>query len=95
MFSLNKVKLIHDDLDLQTSLSPIHGDPYTAAVFNAFQPVSEEHVRNVMLKSAPKTCSLDPISTSLLFECLDEFPPTVTHIVNSFLVTGVFPPKTV
>ena len=69
--------------------------PYTDAVFGAFQLVLEEHVRNVILQSAPKTCSLDPISTSLLFECLDEFPPTVTHIVNSFLVTGVFPPKTV
>ena len=68
-YFLNKMKQIRNDLDLQTSLSPIHGDPYTAAVFDAFQPVSEEHVRNVMLKSAPKTCSLDPMPTSLFVEC--------------------------
>ena len=48
------MKQIRDDLDLQTSVSPIHDDPYTDAVFDASQPVSEEHVRNVILKSAPK-----------------------------------------
>ena len=53
-YFLNKVKLIRDDLDLQASVSPIHDDPYTDAVFDASQPVSEEHVRNVILKSAPK-----------------------------------------
>ena len=51
---------------LQTALSPINGDPYTDAVFDAFQPVSEEYARNVILKSAPITCSLDPIPTSSL-----------------------------
>ena len=65
-----KVKLIRDDLDLQTAVSPIHGDPYADAVFDAFQPVSEEHVRNVIFKSASKTCTLDPIPTSLFIECL-------------------------
>ena len=83
------MKQIRNDLDLQTSLSPIHGDPYTAAVFNAFQPVSEELVRNVILKSAPKTCSLDPIPTSLFVGCSDELLPAVTHIINSSLVSGV------
>ena len=37
-YFLNKVKQIRDDLDLQTSVSPIHEDPYTDAVFDAFQP---------------------------------------------------------
>ena len=92
-YFLNKVKQIRDDLDLQTSLSPLLGDPYTAAVFNAFQPVSEEHVRNVMLKSAPKTCSLDPMPTSVFVECLDELLPAATHIINSPLVSGVVPPE--
>ena len=72
--------------------SPIHDDPYTDAVFDAFQPVSEEHVRNVIVKSAPKTCSLDPIPTSLFVGCSDELLPAVTHIINSSLVSGVVPP---
>ena len=80
---------IRDDLDLQTSVSPIHDDPYIDAVLDAFQPVSEEHVRNVglILKSVPKTCSLDPIPTFLFVELF----PAVTHVINSSLVSGVFP----
>ena len=60
-------------------MSPVHNDPYTDAVFDAFQPVSEEHVRNVILKSAPETYSLDPMPTSLFVECLDELLPAVTQ----------------
>ena len=78
---------------LQTALSPFHDDPYTEAVFDAFQPVSEEHVRNVILKSALKTCSLDPIPPSLFVKCLDELLLAVTHIINSSLVSGVVPPE--
>ena len=74
-------------------LSPIHDDPYTDAVFDAFRPVSEEHDRSVILKSAPKTCLLDPVSTSLFVECLGELLPAVTHIINSSLVSGVVPPE--
>ena len=77
--TFNKVKQIRDDLDLQTSVSLIHDDAYTDAVFDAFQPVSEEHVRNVILKSALKTCSLDPIPPSLFVKCLDELLLVVTH----------------
>ena len=89
-YFMDKVKLLRGEFDLQTAVSPIYDDPYSAAVFEAFQPVSEEHVRNV---SAPKTCSLDPIPTSLYVECLDELlPPTVTHTINPSLVSGAFPP---
>ena len=73
--TFNKVKQIRDDLDLQTSVSLIHDDAYTDAVFDAFQPDSEEHVRNVILKSAAKTCSLDPMPTSLSVECLMNTSP--------------------
>ena len=38
-----------------------------------------------------KNCSLDPNPTSLFVECLDELFPAVTHIINSSLVSGVFP----
>ena len=90
MFSEYFLKLIRDDLDLQTALSPIHDYLYTDAVFDAAQPVSEEHVRNVILKSAPKTCSLDPVLISLFVECLDELLHAVTHIIYSCLSLAFF-----
>ena len=70
---------------------PIHEGPYTDAVFDAFQPISEEHVRKVTLKCAPETCSLDPIPTFLFVECLAALLPAVAHLFNSSLVLGVFP----
>ena len=71
----------------------IHDDLNTDAVCDVFQSVSEEHVRNVILKSAPKTCSLNAMPTSLFVECLDELLPADTHIINSSLVSGVVPPE--
>ena len=41
---------------------------------------------------ASKTCDLDPIPTSLLFDCSDEIVPALTHVVNqSLLLSGTFP----
>ena len=38
-----------------------------------------------------KTCDLDPISTSLLFQCMDEIALVLTDIVNECLSTGSVP----
>ena len=37
------------------------------------------------MKSAPKTCQLDPISTPLLVKCPDTLLPFLTALVNSSL----------
>ena len=66
-------------------------DKYTTSVGESLSPVYEEHVRNVIRKSIPQTCSLDTIWTALFVERLDELLPMVTHIINSFLVCDVFP----
>ena len=40
---------------------------------------------------SPKTCVLDPIPTSFLFECSDQVVTLLTTIVNQSLATGIFP----
>ena len=40
---------------------------------------------------APKSCELDPIPTSLQFDCSDEIVPALTHVVNESLLSGTFP----
>ena len=65
-------------------------DPYTESSFCSFQPVSIQCVKNTIFKSSQKTCSLDPIPTSLFFECLDQLLPAVAAIINKSLQTGVF-----
>ena len=46
---------------------------------------------HTMIKSSkPASCALDPIPTSLL-ECLDDILPTLTHIINTSILSGQFP----
>ena len=64
--------------------------PFDGVPLCTFKPVSESVVKNLILKSAPKTCQLDPISTPLLVECLDTLLPPLTALVNSSLSSAVF-----
>ena len=48
-------------------------------------------VKNTILQSSQKTCSLDPLPTSLFVECLELLLPAVTAVINQSLHTGVFP----
>ena len=51
----------------------------------------QKHIREIMQKMSSKTCDLDPISTSLLFQCMDEIALVLTDIVNECLCTGSVP----
>ena len=50
--------------------------------------MSIQCIKNTILKSSQKTCSLP---TSLFVECLDQLLLAVTAIINKSLQTGVFP----
>ena len=69
--------LLH--LVLLISFSP--GKPLTH-----FSAVSETAVSALLKKMACKTCDLDPIPTSFLFNCSDEIVPALTHVVNQSLL---------
>ena len=53
-----------------------------------FRPVSEETVRDLVLKSQTKSCILDPVPTELLKSCIDDPVPLITRIVNDSLESG-------
>jgi hypothetical protein len=87
----NKIVRLRQELDaLPTDPHPL-GKPFSGDPLSSFSPVSEEDIREILGKSAPKTCDLDPIPTTLLFDCLDTVLPTLTKIVNDSLLSGVFP----
>ena len=44
-----------------------------------------------MGKSSKKSCSLDPMPTPLVVECLDVLLPVVSRMINLSLQTGSFP----
>ena len=57
--------------------------------FAACERLSEEQVKKLVMKS-PNKCTLDPIPTWMLKECLDVILPFLTYVVNLSLQTGHF-----
>ena len=56
-----------------------------------FEPVTDEFVLKIINSASAKSCELDPIPTTLLYENLHIFLPTITNIINTSLTTGIVP----
>ena len=50
-----------------------------------------DDVRLIIMRSLKRSCSVDPVPTSLVVECMDELLPVITLIINSSLQSGHFP----
>ena len=88
----DKIMKIRNELDSQAvSALPAQADSFSGITLSTFEPVTEAMVKLVITKSAPKTCSLDPIPTPLLLEILDCLLPSLTALINSSLSSGLFP----
>ena len=92
----NKIKSIRQDLENSSNtpngtinvISDFDGVPLTE-----FRIVHQEEVRKIISSSSSKSCSLDPIPTSILKLCLDELTPVLTLIVNTSLELADFFPE--
>ena len=56
-----------------------------------FEPVTEELICRLISQSPTKSCTLDPIPTTLTKQCLHDLAPLVTRIVNVSLAPGTVP----
>ena len=56
-----------------------------------FEPDTDEFVLKIINSVSAKSCELDPIPTTLLYENLDTLLPTITNIINTSLTTGIVP----
>ena len=54
----------------------------TTSFLSDFHPVSEADVEKIIKRSSTKSCSLDPIPTWLLKDCLTVLLPMITNIIN-------------
>ena len=52
---------------------------------------TEDEVREVIMRSPSKSCSLDPIPTTILKECIDDLLPFLTAMCNASLLEGHLP----
>ena len=85
----NKISKIRDKFSTAGSFN---GAPDSVSpAFNAFMPVIEDEVHKCISESPTKSCSLDPIPTSLLKDCLDILLPSITKLVNYPFIEGSFP----
>ena len=50
-----------------------------------FEPVTEELICRLISQSPTKSCTLDPIPTTLTNQCLHDLAPLVTRIVSFFV----------
>lgn len=89
-FFINKVETIRDDL---RSANQVHDNDdngyldhdieFNGSALLEFNHTTDEEIRNILRKSASKSCELDPIPTNLLKACTDAVVPVVTQIVNA------------
>ena len=61
-----------------------------------FESVTNEFVLKIINSVSAKSCELDPIPTTLLYENIDILLPTITNTINTSLTTRIVPrdPKT-
>ncbi len=68
-----------------------HNMPPPSAILEALTPASPEEIRKLIMSSPTKSCSLDPIPTFLLKECIDELTPIITALINASLSSATVP----
>ena len=95
-FFRQKIATITDTLDKHTIQHVNRSNGITVSCSSSlmnFQPVTEFEVRQRILASSPKTCSLDPLPSSLLRtpELLNILLPHYTALINKSLTTGKVP----
>ena len=56
-----------------------------------FSACTEDEARAIIMRSPSKSCSLDPIPTTILKECIDDLLPFLTVKCNTSLLEGHLP----
>ena len=92
MFFKSKIENINASLQSNPTIElPQIPSQMCTSQFDAFPVLTVEEVQKYILASPSKSCSLDPVPTFLLKQCLDDVSPVITDIVNKSLATGQMP----
>ncbi len=76
---------------IQEILCTVHCRSTAQTPIFSFCPLTEAEVSKLLLSSHPTTCPLDPIPSHLLQAISPALLPALTHIINTSLLTGIFP----
>ena len=86
-----KIETIRKDFEVEGNGAEIATCINSVNSMNAFNELSEEDISNSITKGNSKSCSLDPIPTTLLKGCLPVLLPTIHTIVNKSLQQKTMP----
>eukprot|EP00745_Piridium_sociabile_P012062 TRINITY_DN18726_c0_g1_i1.p1 TRINITY_DN18726_c0_g1~~TRINITY_DN18726_c0_g1_i1.p1 ORF type:complete len:1158 (-),score=142.61 TRINITY_DN18726_c0_g1_i1:196-3669(-) len=92
-FFRNKILMIRNSFPSVSQSVTSNSVSFSGTPLVEFTPVSEDFVRKTILRTAPKSCELDPLPTKLLCNHLDHLLPSITNIMNKSLTTGIVPPE--
>ena len=94
-FFRDKIQHIHNSLaEVQSDTFQLDADEEFQSsdlCFEDFSPVTEEELDKIIKQCANKSCSLDPIPTQLVKECLDFLLPFFTRLTNMSFSTAYVP----
>ena len=63
----------------------------TPPTIDTFHSIHKAELKNIITKGPSKSCSLDPLPTSLLKKTITAHLPMLCQIINCSLKSGVFP----
>uniref|UniRef100_A0A8P4GUB4 Reverse transcriptase domain-containing protein n=1 Tax=Dicentrarchus labrax TaxID=13489 RepID=A0A8P4GUB4_DICLA len=90
-FFNQKIHQIHLHLGPSSSHSTSPEPCLTSHSLSFFQLPSDSDISDLILKSKPSTCQLDPLPTVLVKACLPSLLPLISAIIHSSLSTGIVP----
>ncbi len=90
-FFTNKTKTISSQFSPPLTQDPKPTRSTAQTPIFSFCPLTEAEVSKLLLSSHPTTCPLDPIPSHLLQAISPALLPALTHIINTSLLTGIFP----
>ncbi len=91
LFFTNKTKTISSQFSPPLKQDPQPTRSTAQTPIFSFCPLTEAEVSKLLLSSHPTTCPLDPIPSHLLQAISPALLPALTHIINTSLLTGIFP----
>ena len=86
---IKKIQTIRDSFPVNyTSVST---DEPKSNFLDNFAPTTNDEIKDIIMNSSSKSCSLDPVPKWLVKEGTDTFVAILTHLVNTSLQSGSVP----
>jgi hypothetical protein len=88
----DKISKIRTKLDNDNPTFPNIPKAFSGSPLSSFRQMSKDEIKKI-LNNMSKSCKLDPLPLWLVKECIDEFLPFITNIINLSLTQGYVPDK--